>query len=566
MTDTANRLAALRQAATVRYRNGEFEAAAQLIGQALKLDPNSPELWSNRGTAQAAGKQLEAALASFTRALELNPGFLGAQLNRAHVLFELQRYAEAIPDYEALLARDPNHAYSAGNLVFCRLQCCDWSSFESDRRMMLARLRAGQRVLPPVLSVALLDTAADQLTAAQIVSRDKFPPARPLWRGEIYRHDRIRVAYVSADFHAHATSMLMAGVFERHDRRRFETIAISFGRDDQSGLRGRVVNAFECFIDVRGKNDMEIAQRMRELEIDIAVDLKGYTSEARPTVFSLKPAPIQVNYLGFPGTMGAPFIDYIIADDVVVPDAHEAFYSEQVVRLPDTYQPNDRSRETADGAADRASAGLPEGGFVFCCFNNSYKIQPPVFDVWIRLLRDVPGSVLWLLEDNAAATRNLKREASSRGINPDRLVFAARMDLPEHLARHRLADLFLDTLPYNAHTTASDALWTGLPIVTCMGHTFAGRAAASLLRAAGLPELVTDTLADYEALALRLARDPSALAGLKSRLARTRDTMPLFDATRFARHLEAAYVTMHGRYQRGLPPAAFAVTGAAAAP
>jgi len=425
---------------------------------------------------------------------------------------------------------------------------------------MLARLRIGQRVLPPVLSVALLDSAADQLAAAQIVSRDKFLPARALWRGDIHRHERIRVAYVSADFHAHATSMLMAGIFEQHDRRRFETIAISFGRDDGSRMRGRVKQAFERFIDVRGKSDAEIAQAMREMEIDIAIDLKGYTSEARPAVFSLKPAPLQVNYLGFPGTMGASFMDYLIADRIVLPDEHKAFYSEQVVTLPGTYQPNDRSRETAEAPAGRASVGLPEQGFVFCCFNNSYKIQPSVFDIWMRLLRGVPESVLWLLDDNAAATRNLRQEAATRGVDAGRLVFAARVDLPEHLARHRLADLFLDTLPYNAHTTASDALWTGLPVVTCMGNTFAGRVAASVLHAAGLPELVTPSLADYEAMALRLARDPAALAGIKSRLAHNRETAPLFDAARFTRHLEAAYITMHERCQRGLAPAGFSVT------
>jgi protein O-GlcNAc transferase len=559
VNDLASRLQALRQAATARYRGGEFEAAEQLIDEALKIDPNSPELWSNRGTAQVAAKRHEAALASFTRALQLNPGFLGAQANRAHVLFELQRYADAIPDYEALLARDPGHAYSAGNLVFCKLQCCDWRSFETDRRTMLARLRAGQRVFPPVLSLALLDSAADQLAAAQIVSRDKFPPVRPLWRGEVYRHDRVRVAYVSADLHAHATAVLMAGVFELHDRRRFETIAISFGRDDRSRLRGRVEQAFERFIDVRVKSDAQIAQAIRDLEIDIAVDLKGYTSEARPALFSLRPAPVQINYLGFPGTMAAPFMDYLIADRIVVPDEHNAFYSEQIVRLPDTYQPNDRSREMSGKPVSRTSAGLPEAGFVFCCFNNSYKIQPPLFDVWMRLLRDVPKSVLWLLADNAAATRNLKQEAASRGIDPERLVFAARLDLPEHLARHRLADLFLDTLPYNAHTTAADALWTGLPIVTCTGTTFAGRVAASLLHAAGLPELVTESLADYEALALRLARDSAALADIKARLMQNRETAPLFDAARFTRHLEAAYMTMHERHLRGLTPAGFTV-------
>jgi predicted O-linked N-acetylglucosamine transferase (SPINDLY family) len=565
VNELAIRLQALRQAATARFRNGEFEAAEQLIGEALKLDPNSPELWSNRGTAQVFLGRREAALESFGQALRLKPDFSGAVAHRAHILFELQRYAEAIPDYEKLLARDPGHAYSAGDLIFCKLQCCDWSSFESDRNSILARLRVGQRVVPPVLSVALLESAADQLAAARIVARDKFPPVPPLWRGETYRHERIRVAYVSADFHAHATAVLTAGLFEHHDRRRFETVAISFGREDGSRLRDRLKQAFERFIDVRSRSDAEVARLMRELEIDIAVDLKGYTSEARPAVFAFRPAPLQVNYLGFPGTMGAAFMDYLIADPIVAPEEHKAFYGEQIVWLPDTYQANDRSRETAEGPIDRASAGLPPSGFVFCCFNNSYKIQPPMFDVWMRLLRSVEGSVLWLLADNAAATRNLKQEAAARGIDPERLVFAPRRDLPEHLARHRLADLFLDTLPYNAHTTASDALWAGLPIVTCKGNTFAGRVAASLLRAVGLPELVTESLVDYEALALRFARDPSALAAIRSKLSQNRETMPLFDAPRFTRHLEAAYVTMYERHQRGQSPASFAVNQVMAA-
>jgi predicted O-linked N-acetylglucosamine transferase (SPINDLY family) len=553
------RLQSLRQAATARYRNGDFDAAEQLVAEALKLDPNSPELWSNRGTAQVAAKRQEAALASFTRALQLAPDFLGALANRAHVLFELQRYAEAIPDYEKLLARDATHPYSVGNLVFCRLQCCDWSSFDQDRAAIVGKLRGGQRVAPPVLSVALLDSAADQRAAAQMLAREKFAPAPPLWRGEPYQHQRIRLAYVSADFHAHATAVLMAGVFEHHDRSRFETVAISFGRDDGSPLRGRVQSAFERFLDVRGKSDADVARLMRALEIDIAVDLKGYTSEARPTVFSFRPAPVQVNYLGFPGTMGAPFMDYLIADPIVVPEAHKPFYSEQIVWLPDTYQANDRAREIGDAPADRSRLGLPSSGFVFCSFNNSYKIQPPVFDVWMRLLKNVGDSVLWLLDDNAAATNNLKREASVRGVDPQRLVFAPRCPLPEHLARHRLADLFLDTLPYNAHTTASDALWMGLPVVTCKGATFAGRVAASVLHAAGLPELVTDSLEGYEELALRLARDPTMLTTIKRRLEVERMTMKLFDVERFTRHLETAYAGMHARRQRGLPPEGFGV-------
>jgi predicted O-linked N-acetylglucosamine transferase (SPINDLY family) len=458
-----------------------------------------------------------------------------------------------------LLVRDPGHVYSAGNLVFCKLQCCDWGSFEDDRKTILARLRAGQRVVPPVLSAALLDSPSDQLVAAQMVAHDRFPTGPVLWRGEAYSHHRIRVAYVSADFHAHATAVLMAGVFEHHDRAKFETFAISFGRDDGSPSRARLRKGVERFLDVRGQSDADIARLMRGLEIDIAVDLKGYTSEARPAVFSLRPAPVQVNYLGFPGTMGAPFMDYLIADPIVVPETDKPFYSEQIVRLPDTYQANDGTREISDAPVDRARAGLPPSGFVFCCFNNSYKIQPAVFDVWMRLLNSVQESVLWLLADNDAATNNLKREASKRDIDPDRLVFAPRCPLPEHLARHRLADLFLDTLPYNAHTTASDALWAGLPVLTCKGRTFAGRVAASILHAAGFPELVTESLEDYEALAMHLARDRAVLAKMKSRLAAERATMTLFDAAHFTRNLEAAYATMHERRARNLPPEGFAV-------
>jgi predicted O-linked N-acetylglucosamine transferase (SPINDLY family) len=324
-------------------------------------------------------------------------------------------------------------------------------------------------------------------------------------------------------------------------------------------LRGRVQRAFDRFLDVRGKSDIDVARLMRALEIDIAVDLKGYTSEARPAVFSFRPAPVQVNYLGFPGTMGAPFIDYLIADPIAVPEEHKPFYSERIVWLPDTYQANDRTREVSDEPPVRVRLGLPSSGFVFCCFNNSYKIQPPVFDVWMRLLKTVEGSVLWLLDDNASATNNLKREASTREIDPERLVFAPRCPLPEHLARHRLADLFLDTAPYNAHTTASDALWMGLPVVTVKGATFAGRVAASVLHAAGLPELVTESLQEYETLALRLARDRAELSQIKGRLASDRATMKLFDVARFTRHIEGAYATMHERRRQGLPPQAFAV-------
>ena len=324
-------------------------------------------------------------------------------------------------------------------------------------------------------------------------------------------------------------------------------------------MRARLIAAFDRLADVREKSDGEIARLLREMEIDIAVDLKGYTQDSRPGILAHRPAPVQVHYLGFPGTMGADYIDYIISDPTIVPPEHESFYTEKIALLPDTYQGNDAKRAIAEATPTRAEAGLPEHGFVFCCFNNNFKILPEMFAIWMRLLGAVEGSVLWLLEDNPAAARNLKHEAASRGIAPARLIFAPRASYEAHLARQPLADLFLDTLPYNAHTSASDALWVGLPIVTCLGTTFAGRVAASLLEAAGLPELVTDSLSAYEVVTLKLAREPSALSALKTRLGQNRSTHPLFDTARFTRNLEAAYATMWQRHTQGLPPAGFAV-------
>ena len=369
----------------------------------------------------------------------------------------------------------------------------------------------------------------------------------------------MRLAYLSADYREHATAYLAAGLFERHDRSRFEVIGVSYGPDDHSPMRQRLMRGFDRFVDVQSRGDEETARLLREMEVDIAIDLKGYTTGARPEILSYRPAPVQVSYLGFPGTMAAPFIDYIIADRWVLPEADRPYYAEQVVYLPDSYQVNDAARAIAGNVPTRAEAGLQQDAFVFCCFNNSYKIMPPVFEVWMKLLREIPESLLWLLEDSREARRRLQHAAQASGVDPKRLVFAARVAPAEHLARHRLADLFLDTLPYNAHTTASDALWAGLPVLTCVGTTFAGRVAGSLLRAVGLPELVTHSLHDYETLALRLARAPALLADVRSRLARNRATAPLFDPERFRRHLEAAYLTMWETAQRGEPPRGFAV-------
>ncbi len=390
------------------------------------------------------------------------------------------------------------------------------------------------------------------------------PHPKPLCTGERGRRDKLRIAYLSADFQDHATAHLMAELFERHDHSRFEVMAISFGIGDGSPMRQRLAAAFDRFYDACQRSDEDTARFLYGQKTDIAIDLKGHTRGARPGILAYRPAPVQVSYLGYPGTMGAQFIDYIVADKIVIPPGHESFYTEKIVRLPDCYQVNDRKRAVAEHTPERREAGLPQEGFVFCCFNQNWKITPDVFDVWMRLLRTVSGSVLWLVHDSKETERNLRSEAQARGVDGARLIFAPRLPSEVHLARHRLADLFLDTLPYNAHTTASDALWTGLPVLTQLGEGFAGRVAASLLSAAGLPELITHSIADYEALALRLANDTILLKGYRDRLNANRAVLPLFDTDRFRLHLEAAYLQMAEIWQSGEQPRSFDVAAAEA--
>jgi protein O-GlcNAc transferase len=375
-----------------------------------------------------------------------------------------------------------------------------------------------------------------------------------MWHRDSYKHDRIRIAYVSSDFRSHATSYLIAGMIESHSREKFDVTGIALQPEDPSEIGQRMKRAFGQFIDVSGRTDEETARLIRELEIDIAIDLNGHTRNGRAAIFAHRAAPLQVNYLGFPGTMGADYIDYLIADHTLIPTSSQPYYEEKIIYLPNSYQANDRTRPISSKVFTRADCKLPEDRFVFCCFNGAFKILPDVFDRWMRILSQVNGSVLWLLDDNETAASNLKKEAVKRGISAERLVFAARTSLADHLARHRLADLFLDTLPCNAHTTASDALWAGLPVLTQIGESFAGRVAASLLNAIGLPELITTTPKAYEELAVELAANPERLSAIKSRLASNRLTTPLFDIQRFTRHIEAAYTAIYERHQANLPP------------
>jgi len=418
-------------------------------------------------------------------------------------------------------------------------------------------VRSGKENASPFAFLAVGSSVEDQLDCAKLWVRKRYPPAdKPLWRGETYKHGKIRVGYVSADFREHAVANLVAGVFECHERSRFELFGISIGPNDNSEIRRRLERAFDVFIDAEALGSDEIAKRAREEEIDILVDLNGFTNFARTEIFSCRPAPIQVNYLGYPGTMGASYIDYIIADPTLIPASRQSGYQEKVAYLPHSYLPHDDvSRQISDRSFGRDDFGLPESGFVFCCFNNAYKLNPHVFASHMKLLQAVEGSVLWLSQNNAAAMNNLRREAAAAGVNPDRLIFAGRLpSAAEHLARHRLADLFLDTLPYNAHTTASDALLSGLPVLTQIGETFAGRVAASLLTAVGLPELIVQTQEQFESVAIELATKPQLLAAIKDKLSENRLTKPLFDTKLYARHIESAYATMYHRHQNGLLP------------
>lgn len=538
-----------------------YAEAAASFDRVLSLMPDFAAAYNNRGVALLALKRQPEALGDFERALHLKPGYEGALENMGNAFHDQRRYEDAGRCFAALVGAAPTRPYALGNLLNASTRSCDWGGdYLTLRKRVTESVERGLRAQVPFAFLATSDSPAAQLRCARTFAADKFVPVgEPLSRGRTYAHERIRVAYVSADFRYHATAFLAAELFERHDRQRFECTAISFGPDDGSPMRQRLQRSFDHFLEVSALGDRDIARLMREREIDIAVDLQGYTADCRAGIFAQRPAPVQVSYLAYPGTLGAPYMDYLIGDRHVIPKEHFPHYSEKVVHLPHCYQPNGSGRAIAPTTPARAELSLPEQAFVYCSFNGSYKITPEVFEIWMRLLRALPRSVLWLLDDTEAATRNLRKEAAERSVDPARLVFAPRVSLAEHLGRQPLADLFLDTLPINAHTTASDALWAGLPVLTCQGATFAGRVASSLLHAVGLPELIAANPAEYEELALALASDPERLEGLRARLASQRESCPLFDTDRYRQSLEAAYTLMWQRAENRLPPIHFAV-------
>ena len=531
-----------------------FDEALASYDKAVALKPDFPQAHVNRGNVLAVLQRPDEALAGFTKAIALDPDFADAYANAGNIYCKRKDYGAALDAYGLALALRPDDSETASMRFYVKMHLCDWSDFAAERAELIACIDHGLPLYP--FSVLAASASADrQLRCAKLFAKARYPLVdAPLWRGEIYRHDKIRVAYVSADFRAHAVAQLTAGMFECHDKARFEVTAISIGPDDRSALRGRLQRAFDRFIDAGAMTDDEIAACIRDMEIDVLIDLNGFTEGARMGIFARRPAPIQAGYLGYAATTGTDYMDYLIADRTLIPPPQRAFYSEKIVYLPHSYQANDSKRAVSDKVFSRAELGLPDHGFVFCCFNNAFKIGPDIFDGWARVLERTPGSVLWLREDNSSAVANLRKEAAARRIGAERLVFAQRMpSLADHLARHRAADLFLDTLPYNAQTTASDALWAGLPVLTQLGETFTGRVAASLLNAVGLAELIAPTRQDYENAAVDLAAHPGKLAAIRHKLARNRLAAPLFDTQLFTRHIESAYAAMLQRHQAGLP-------------
>ena len=544
----------------VLFELAKYDDALAAHDRALALNSNIAEGRVGRGNIFLRRKRYQDALTEFDRAVALNTDLAHAWYGRASALDRLKRHEEATEAYGRVLAINRQHPFAKGAFLHQRMLCCAWEGLDELIAEIEKDILAGRLAAEPFGWQAAATTPQSLRRCAELFNAERYPAkasgavSRPARDGR-----KIRIGYVSGELRDQATSHLIVGVLEHHDKSSFEIYAFDNGWNDGSEIRRRIEAAVPTIIGISQLDDQSAAAVIRDQQIDILINLNGYFGEGRTGVFAERAAPIQVNYLGFPGTLGAPYMDYIIADACVIPPGDEEFYTEKVVYLPECYQANDDRKQIAGRPFSRGECGLPAEGFVFCCFNNNYKITPEVLNSWMRVLRRVDGSVLWLLEDNVSAVSNLRKETAARGVNPERLVFAKRIPLADHLARHRLAGLFLDTLPYTAHTTASDALWAGLPVLTRIGNTFPGRVAASLLQAVGLGELITTSQKDYEELAVTLAGNPPLLASIRAKLACNRDSLPLFNTAGFTRHFEAACLTMWNQRRRGEAPRGFAV-------
>jgi len=538
----------------VLINSGAWGAAASCFKRAIELKPDYVEAYCNLGVALSETGDIEQAVISLRQAVKLQPQYIAAHNNLGFALKEAGDLEAAVASFDNALALQPDHVSALANRTYLQAEMCDWHQYDAikDELEIFERENSNQA---PFSLFTINDAPDKQRIYAENFARSKYRCSPlPMAKNAERKHEKIRVGYFSSDFYNHATMYLMASFFEHHDKNNFEIFAYSYGPDKDDKMRQRVIRDVDVFRDVRNNSDKEIAELAREDSIDIAVDLKGHTRGARTGIFCYRPAPIQISYLGFPGTMGVDFIDYLIADNVVIPSEFKKHYSENIIYLPNSYQVNDSTRAISEREMKRSEFNLPEDGFVFCSFNKNYKISPREFDIWMRLLKKVDGSVLWVFRSNGKAPQNLINEAKSRGVSADRIIFADKLPLDEHLARLRLADLFLDTFNVNAHTTASDALWVGLPVVTKIGKSFPARVAASLLNATGMQELVTETEDAYEALAFELATNKKKLDTIRQNLAANRETCPLFNTELFVRQIEAAFLEAYKLYEKGKAP------------
>jgi len=532
----------------------KYDQSLNDFTKAIALNPNYAEAYSNRGNTYAKLNELDLALADYSKAIALNPNYAEAYSNCANTLRTLRQYDQALVHYQRALALDPNAKFLRGMALHLKMMMCDWSNYDDELALLAQEIKSGQVTSEPFPILSIYNSLQYQLDLSSAYQADKFKGLEPIpWATKYSKKDKIRIAYYSADFREHPVSLLLAELFEKHDRSQFEVFAFSLGANTNDPMRQRLEKAFDHFIDVQHLSDADIVALSRKYEIDIAIDLGGYTAGSRSEIFQLRVAPIQVSYIGYLGTMGTPCIDYIIADKTLIPPQLSPFYAENIAYLP-SYQANVSTREIATRSFTRSEYGIPENHFVFCCFNNNYKITPAVFKSWMHILKETPDSVLFLYAENQWVQSNLEKVALEHGVAKERLIFGQRLSTPEYLARYRVADLFLDTFPYNAGTTASDALWMGVPVLTLAGETFSSKMAASLLTAIDMPELITNTPAQFEHRAIEIAQNRALLSELKSKLKDNKGKAKLFDTLQFIQSLESCYLAMYERDLNDLDP------------
>ena len=533
----------------------KLEEALNSCNEAIKINPKYAEAYNNRGIILAELKQVDAALENYKNAIKINPNFSDAYNNQGVLLIELKRLDDAKESFESALKINPDSNFLLGRLIATKNNLCDWNSFIENSEKLKSNIEKGKKSSSPFNLLSIYDLPELQKKFTETFVKEEYPDTNstdPIIKKKPKK--KIRLGYYSADFHNHPVSYLIANLFELHDKSKFELIAFSLGPKKNDQMQDRISKAFDKFINVNSKTEKEISILSRELEIDIAIDLMGFTKNNKFRIFINRCAPLQISYLGYAGTTGTKSIDYIIGDKILIPEKYQKNFSEKIIYLPNSFMVNDPTKKISDKIITREEFDLPKNGFVFCCFNKKYKITPNVFEIWMRLLKKIDGSVLWLFEENSTSIKNLKIEASKGGVDGERLIFANRVPLlADHFARHKLADLFIDTFPYTAHSTCSDALWAGLPVLTRMGQSFASRVSGSLLNAIGLNELITNTEEEYENKAFSLATDPNYINEIKNKLYKNRLTKPLFNVKLFTKHIESAYTAIYDRYNKNLP-------------